>query len=723
MRKKKIAVIGGGLGAMTTVCQLMKLPGAADMFDITVYQLGWRLGGKGASGVNRSKGHRVEEHGIHFWFGFYENAFAQMRQVYDELGRPPGSPLATFDDAFKAQPYMVFAENVNGNWVDWRVDFPDMPGTAGDGHFINPIQEIFTATFNYLALEFRRYFEAHPHGCLGWLAGRLTGKTKRPKMSGPIEAIVQDLEKKIGADAKSDVERHLRVMGQVFANQQYHGPDYVPHHLINLARLRKWIWDLLGYLVHTDNTLRRLWTSLDFAIAFVHGMLADGVLRVENGRFVLDFSVINDHDYKDWLVMHGMDAAYAFDFPPVKSMYDGPFAFFRGNAKAPNVEAGTALNIFLRLALSCKEHVMWRMQAGMGDTVFAPMYLWLKKYFPENVHFRFFHKARHLHLSKDKSTVDVLELEQQVRLKKGLEEYSPLFPVNDLLCWPSEPLYDQLDPEQAKALQTGGISLDDNWSGWSEGTPVLLKRGVDFDAIVIGASLASLPDFCSELINQNPAWARMLSKVGTVVTQAFQLWLTKDPAQLGVDPQKILSCYVEPLDTYAEMNQILLREQWNNVPVKPKYLFYVCGAQEDAGDIPPYSVTVYPPTQREEVFHHMKAYIRHELRHVLPGAFDAAGNFDWSILVDAENRSGEERLLYQYWRSNVDPSERYVFALAGSSKYRLRTDESGFAGVFLTGDWIQNGLNIGFVEGAVISGILTARAVSGDPNIPIFLPW
>ncbi len=119
----------------------------------------------------------------------------------------------------------------------------------------------------------------------------------------------------------------------------------------------------------------------------------------------------------------------------------------------------------------------------------------------------------------------------------------------------------------------------------------------------------------------------------------------------------------------------------------------------------------------------MNAFIEQKLRHILPGAFDDAGRFDWSILVDAENRSGDDRLLYQYFRANIDPSERYVFSLAGSSKYRLRTDESGFANVFLTGDWIQNGLNIGFVEGAAISGILTARAVSGNPNIPIFVPW
>jgi uncharacterized protein with NAD-binding domain and iron-sulfur cluster len=532
------------------------------------------------------------------------------------------------------------------------------------------------------------------------------------------------MEKKIEADVVHDIEKHLRVTGKLLSNAKYHGPEHVQTQLDNIDALAKWIWDVLGELVHTDNLLRRLWTTIDFSLAFVRGMLADGVVSVKDGKLVLDFTLINDYDYKDWLVLHGMDPEYARDFPPVKSMYDGPFAFFRGNVEAPNIEAGTALNIFLRLAITCKEAVMWRMQAGMGDTIFAPFYQWLQKYYPENVRFHFFHKATQLQLSADKQQVAAITFEQQVRLRKGLQTYAPLIPSkDDLLCWPSHPVYDQLDPEQAKALQKGHINLESNWSGWTQGQPVTKQLGTDFDEVIIGASLASLPDFCSELINHNGAWSQMLDKVGTVQTQAFQLWMTKDPKELGSDPQKILSCYVEPLDTFAEMNQVLAREKWDNVPVKPKYLAYVCGAFEDAGRIPPYTVTRFPENQQGEVYGNMENYIKQQLRHVLPGAFDAAGNFDWSILVDAENRSGEARLKYQYWRANIDPSERYVFSLVGSSKYRLRTDESGFSNLFLTGDWIQNGFNIGFVEGAVISGLLTARAVSGDPNIPIFVPW
>ena len=54
-------------------------------------------------------------------------------------------------------------------------------------------------------------------------------------------------------------------------------------------------------------------------------------------------------------------------------------------------------------------------------------------------------------------------------------------------------------------------------------------------------------------------------------------------------------------------------------------------------------------------------------------------------------------------------------SVVGSTKYRLRTDQSGFGNLFLTGDWIKTGLNAGCVEAAVMAGMQTARAISGYP--------
>ncbi|MEO0913221.1 MAG: NAD(P)-binding protein, partial [Pseudomonadota bacterium] len=83
MAKEKIAILGGGVGGMVTALALTNEPGWDEKYDITLYQMGWRLGGKGASG--RGPNGRIQEHGLHIWLGFYWNAFNAMKAAFAEL--------------------------------------------------------------------------------------------------------------------------------------------------------------------------------------------------------------------------------------------------------------------------------------------------------------------------------------------------------------------------------------------------------------------------------------------------------------------------------------------------------------------------------------------------------------------------------------------------------------------------------------------------------------
>src|SRR5580700_4834128 len=130
--KTKIAILGGGIGAMTTAFALTDQPGWQDRYDITVYQMGWRLGGKCASGRNAEFGQRIEEHGLHLWFGFYDNGFALMQKAYSALKRPASAPLATWQDAFKPQNYIVLTENIKGSFKFWPIEVPEKPGVPGE---------------------------------------------------------------------------------------------------------------------------------------------------------------------------------------------------------------------------------------------------------------------------------------------------------------------------------------------------------------------------------------------------------------------------------------------------------------------------------------------------------------------------------------------------------------------------------------------------------------
>ena len=86
-RLKKVAIIGGGCAALTAAYELTQGKNEG-RYAVTVYQQGWRLGGKGASG--RGVSDRIEEHGLHLWMGWYENAFRVMRQCSSS-----GSKLST----------------------------------------------------------------------------------------------------------------------------------------------------------------------------------------------------------------------------------------------------------------------------------------------------------------------------------------------------------------------------------------------------------------------------------------------------------------------------------------------------------------------------------------------------------------------------------------------------------------------------------------------------
>jgi uncharacterized protein with NAD-binding domain and iron-sulfur cluster len=49
-----------------------------------------------------------------------------------------------------------------------------------------------------------------------------------------------------------------------------------------------------------------------------------------------------------------------------------------------------------------------------------------------------------------------------------------------------------------------------------------------------------------------------------------------------------------------------------------------------------------------------------------------------------------------------------------SSIYRIKTDQTGFDNLYITGDWIQTNFNYGCIECCVMSGMMTARAISGE---------
>ena len=126
-----------------------------------------------------------------------------------------------------------------------------------------------------------------------------------------------------------------------------------------------------------------LWQGIDLAMASMRGILRFGLVSDPRG-----FDAINDYDFREWLRINGASER-SLESPLIRGAYDLVFAYEDGDYKRPRHGAGVALRGALRMLFSSRGAIFWKMHAGMGDTVFAPMYEVLKK---RGVAFRFFHR-------------------------------------------------------------------------------------------------------------------------------------------------------------------------------------------------------------------------------------------------------------------------------------------------------------------------------------------
>jgi uncharacterized protein with NAD-binding domain and iron-sulfur cluster len=716
LKPEKIAVLGGGMSSLTAVFALTSQPNWQEKYDITVYQLGWRLGGKGASGRNMTShnqqppNYRIEEHGVHVWFGFYENAFRLIQECYQELDRPLGKPLATWQEAFKPHSFLVIEEPIQDKLVPWTFTFPLREELPGSGELLS-FWDYFHELLDFIYDQFMESSYARIKS-----GGIREGLAEFAKFleSLPMEFInspLQILQKILGEISHDLITATLTLEGLILyavmklvKSLRQNSCPLEDHYQLVVELLRKFkelLWQKIAPVLEVDLEARRLFILLDLAIANAVGIITDRVITQ-------GLDSIDHLDYREWLRRHG-----ALDHPTlrsalVKTIYDLSFAYVDGDPAQPNYAAGAVVRGLLRGLFTYKGAILWKMQAGMGDTVFAPLYLVLKQ---RGVKFEFFHQVKSLHLSPDQNSIERIIIGRQVDLKQP--EYNPLITVKGLPCFPSEPLYDQI--ENSEAL--GDINLESFYSPWQNVALKHLYQGRDFDKIILGIPIASLPFICRDLITAKPQWQRMVSGIKTVQTQSFQLWLKPDNGGLGwslwTREAPIVDTHVEPYDTWADMSQVLPREAWDadNFPIS---LGYFCSVL--LGGAPPPSTDYQFPLQSLETARNNAVQF---LNQTMPKLWTRAGTpqgFNWNLLVDPQYRVGEARFDAQYLRVNIDPNERYVLSVAGSTQYRLKTDESGFSNLYLTGDWINNGFNSGCIEAATMAGLQTSRAISGYPQ-------
>jgi uncharacterized protein with NAD-binding domain and iron-sulfur cluster len=436
--------------------------------------------------------------------------------------------------------------------------------------------------------------------------------------------------------------------------------------------------------------------------ACVVGLTSDLFLAGSSDWFELD-----KYDLRAWLAMHGGDPSSPF----VAGLYDAVFA---ANSQ---LGAGAILQSSMKSLFCFNGGPIYKMYAGMGDTIFTPLYLALKQ---KGVKFVFFRRVEKLGLSEDGQFVDTIEMERQIVFDDVYDPFvrvkASIGSLETLECWPDEPRWDRLPPSEVERVR-GKINLENYW------TPVApvermqtLSRGADFDAVLLGISVAALPDLCVDLMVQDGAFERHVRTLApaTTATQSIQLWFQTDPSQ--TDP--IVAPFVEPYDTVATMNQLLPAETWEDSPVAA--IRYLCSPIPEPGPPPPRSATDYPAALNAYATQKGIDWLTKWGPKLWPNLV-ADGGFDWSSLWDPSGANGEGRMAAQYVNTPLNKSDRYVIPTPNSYSYRLLSNGTRFLNFYITGDWIKTALSVGCLEAAAMGGIQAARAIAleaGAAEVP-----
>lgn len=680
-RPVQIAIVGGGCAGLAAAFELSR-PAHAGRHRITVYQQGWRLGGKGASG--RGVAGRIEEHGLHVWLGFYENAFRLIREAYDELAAHPlGSPYGDWREAFLPEPDIgVFAPDGATGWQLWRSRFPPRPGLPGD-----PDPE--------LPEDPMRGYVA---GALAMLRALLLDTVAEPP-GAPSEP-----DDDWAASVRTMLDRGL-LLGSTFLTQSLlllgvglekmvRGAEQGA--LLDLAeQTAKALRDWTQKRFLADHPDRHIWLVAELVMASLVGTVRHRLIAHPEGLDSLD-----DWDCRDWLRANGASEA-AVQSPFVQGMYDLAMAYEDGDAARPRIAAGAALRGTVRMFFGYRGALFWRMRAGMGDVVFAPLYECLRR---RGVTFRFFHRLTDIELAETQDHVSALHFDAQAALIAERSDYDPLITVAGRPCWPAEPRWDSLQRGETLA----GVDLESHDRS-EPVAKVALAVGRDFDFVVLAVGVAALPDVAGAILRHNPRWRAMVDRVKTVATQSFQIWLRDDLATLGWNSDvPIASGFAKPFDTWCDMRHVIPEEGWRDAGREPPgTAVYFCGVLADQSGQP--KGREFERAARDAVRESAVSFLAGPATNLWPGL-----QRNWAGFAGSTDPTGGDGF---YWRANVVPSDRYTLCLPGATRWRISPLALDYDNLTVAGDWTANGLNTGCTESAVMSGMLAAHALSGSPPL------
>ena len=653
----RVAILGGGAGALAAAYGLIQ----QGSYDITVYQMGWRLGGKGASG----------------------------RRVDDGSGRDQGTR--------PARPWRLLSQR---------------HGHVG-GRSIRPGRGLRPS------LGLRR--RLHPHSLVHIVEdrpdGRFPVRFPFPENDKPFGCDPSDLPlvsvagallplglwlKRLSAAARRPRERNLRVTHAFLNLLQSAIQDLSPPALESLGPDSEFQANRpdVGPL---DQALDVIQASHlvppppnaehdpDYGILFKspwwwpRGIAFDGLWRK-------GFDAANGEEFAAWMTRHRL-SQHARGSSFFRCGYDYAFAYVDGDCAKSAVAAGAALRGFLRMLLTYNRSVFAHMNGGMGEIVFAPLYEVLKS---RGVKFEFFHRVDSLELDADGTRLD--RVVGVVQNRPVAASYDPLLLYNNER-WCGRTSRSRARLNSILRCRTGrSISTNARGPNRPRQRPSSLHR----TAISMSASWP----FRSERSVRSATTWPVKSPHGAPCSPSPRRRRRRFPPSSGCPrpPRRSagrtgppsLTANRPSLSTWADMSFLLPLER----PSTSRHLSYFCGPC-------PRNVYAIPPSDstRDPLIWRRAARTRRRGCGTTLTAAAEGRSSDSFASAD----SGDEL----YVRVNGYPSDSYVLTLPGTVEHRLPPGGSGVTNLFLAGDWTKNGLDIGSFETAVLSGLECARAITG----------
>lgn len=728
--REHVVILGGGVGGCIAAYWLSATPEMRAKYRVTLYQTGWRLGGKGASSRGAGETQRSEEHGPHVWFGFYENAFRTLRECLQEhkkLGFTIGD-CTEWTDLFQASREGVFYHHgKDKKWYPWKMDLGMYAGSPGDGTPCPDVRDTLWRMADHLASNVSA---TGPFGSvlMGFL--RIASKVLDRVVQQPAPNTCP-----IGESPGDPTGRGAEISRDLV---EIAGSEWLWYGESVVGRLLKWVLDFAGRRIRkmasrpnlSEKDLRELCLA-DLYRTCMRGALVDVLIRDKT------FAQLDDQEFLAWLESHGATFHTLKDSPFLRGYYDTPFAFSGGKAHDvanANFAAGAALRGFFRIFFGYKGAYVYRMTLGMGECVFIALYRVLKE---RGVRFEFFHRVDRLLPNQEGNRVARIEFNRQARLKPGLKEYSPLKEVAiphskkgevQWPVWPDQPMEDQLEPDSLPP--PGDPGTESNWSQHRVETVAITDKDEDptgaadtFDHVILAIPPGAHKQIASGLLEQYERYKTMVDTSESIRTIACQFWFSGggddadglrwdtdfdfcEPALAGAAP--------DPFNIIIEATHILRTEATTGA----RHLVYLCGpAPDDLEEPLPGTDPGYPEREKLRVKEISRQWLL--TKAVLwPGICGPdLTTLDPKALYHPDpDATDEERFDWQYFRINIDPSERYVLSTNTGTPNRLAPWDTGFNNLVFAGDWCRNSIDIGCVESAATSAMLAVKAIAGYPT-------